>query len=97
MDLARDAVALEEREDTPRHRRAGDVEVHADAPPAAEVEAPCAPNQRRELGEPAARLARLDRRQLGADVLRESVLAGHLAGILAREKEARLGRRELAY
>jgi hypothetical protein len=97
MDLAGDAVPLEERENAPRDTWARDVEVHADSPPAAKVEAPSSADQRRELGEAAARFARLDRRQLGADVLREGVLAAHAAGILARERRARRGRREPAY
>jgi hypothetical protein len=71
--------------------------MHRDPPAAAEMNAPGAADQRRNLREAAARPPRLDGGELGANFLRERVVAGHVAGILARERRAKRGRREPAY
>jgi hypothetical protein len=71
-DLARDAVAAQKADSTARDRSVPDLEVDADPPAAAEVDGARRADERRELGEPAVRRARLDRRQLGADVLGQS-------------------------
>jgi hypothetical protein len=46
--------------------------VESDPTRPAEVDAPGRTNESRELGEPAARLARLDRRELRADLVGEA-------------------------
>jgi hypothetical protein len=74
-DLARDTVGAQERERAPSDGAARGVEVQTDAPAAAQVDAPRPADEGGELGEAAARLARLDRRQLAANVLGEAQIS----------------------
>jgi hypothetical protein len=71
-DLARHAVGAKEREGPPRDRAARHLEVKGDPAAAAQVHRPRRPHKSRELGQPAAPLPRLDRRQLAADVVGEA-------------------------
>jgi hypothetical protein len=71
-DLAGQPVAAQERERTAGDRGACDLEVDGKPPRAAQVDASGGPDEGGELGQPAAGLPRVDRRQLAPDVLGEA-------------------------
>lgn len=71
-DLARDAVRMEERDRPPGDVRAPQLQVKPDPPAAPQVDASRPSDERRQLRQTAAGLARLDRRELRADFLGEA-------------------------
>ncbi len=71
-DLARQAVAAQEREGSAGDRSTGHLQVDRETPRAAEVNAAGGSNEGRELGESAAWLPWVDGGELAADVLREA-------------------------
>ena len=71
-DLALDVVLVEERHGPPRDRVAPQLQVQPDPAAAAQVDRPGAAHERGQLGEPATGLARIDRRELAANILGEA-------------------------